>query len=158
MINRIRTLLQDLSQKDVAQKASSDKAEMAAAALLVEAAFMDGQMDTDERTVIAGLLSERFGLADGDAQALVAEAEEVVREAGQILPFTRAIKDHFGHEERVGMIEMLWEVVYADGRLHDYESNLVRRIGGLIYVPDQEGGAARKRAMAKLGLSDGPVA
>jgi len=52
---------------------------------------------------------------------------------------------------------MLWEVAYADGQLHDYESNLVRRIAGLLYVPDHESGTARRRAMAKLGLSDDPL-
>jgi uncharacterized tellurite resistance protein B-like protein len=50
------------------------------------------------------------------------------------------------------MIEMLWEVVYADGRLDDYEANLMRRIAGLIYVSDGESGSARKRVLDRLGL------
>jgi uncharacterized tellurite resistance protein B-like protein len=50
------------------------------------------------------------------------------------------------------IIEMLWEVVYADGVLHDYEANLLRRIGGLIYVSDRDRGAARKRVMKRLGI------
>ncbi len=51
---------------------------------------------------------------------------------------------------------MLWEVAYADGILHDYEANLLRRIGGLIYVSDRERGAARRRVVARLGLADEP--
>jgi uncharacterized tellurite resistance protein B-like protein len=47
---------------------------------------------------------------------------------------------------------MLWQVVYADGRLDDYEANLMRRISGLIHVPDRDSGEARKRALARLGL------
>jgi len=49
-------------------------------------------------------------------------------------------------------VEMLWEVVYADGVLHDYEANLLRRIGGLIYVSDMDRGNARKRVMTRLGI------
>jgi uncharacterized tellurite resistance protein B-like protein len=65
---------------------------------------------------------------------------------------TRAIVDRFDEAERVGMIEMLWEVVYADGRVDDYEANLLRRVGGLIYVSDRDRGEARKRVEARLGL------
>jgi len=50
------------------------------------------------------------------------------------------------------VIEMLWEVAYADGQLHDYEANLLRRITGLLYVSDRESGEARKRVLARLGL------
>ena len=48
---------------------------------------------------------------------------------------------------------MLWEVAYADGELHDYEANLMRRVTGLLFVSDQESGEARKRALERLGLS-----
>ena len=50
------------------------------------------------------------------------------------------------------MIEMLWEVVFADGKEHAFEANLVRRVTGLIYVTDHESGSARKRVRARLGL------
>ena len=49
---------------------------------------------------------------------------------------------------------MLWEVVYADGIAHAYEANLLRRIGGLLYAPDRDQGAARKRVLARLGIAD----
>ena len=61
------------------------------------------------------------------------------------------IKDRFPHEERLELMEMLWEVAYADGVLHDFEASLMRRISGLIYVSDRDSGAARKRALARLG-------
>jgi len=48
------------------------------------------------------------------------------------------------------MIEMLWEVAYADGSLHDFESNMLRRVAGLLYVTDRESGDARKRVVARL--------
>ena len=54
-------------------------------------------------------------------------------------------------EERVGILELLWEVVYADGTLHDYEASLLRRVAGLLYVSDRESGEARLRVMGRLG-------
>ena len=57
------------------------------------------------------------------------------------------MKDGFSHDERVRMIEMLWEVVLADDEIHDHEANLLRRVAGLIYVSDRESGDARKRVL-----------
>ena len=51
------------------------------------------------------------------------------------------------------MIEMLWDVACADGVIHDFEANLVRRVAGLIHVSDRDSGAARKRALARMGGS-----
>jgi len=82
---------------------------------------------------------------------LAAAAVEQAR-SSQLVRFTRTIKDEFGPQQRIDFIEMLWEVAYADAHLHPYEANLLRRVAGLIYVPDQESGAARKRVLVRLGL------
>jgi uncharacterized tellurite resistance protein B-like protein len=65
---------------------------------------------------------------------------------------SRTLKDALDYEDRVDLMEMLWEVVYADGVLDDMEANMMRRVAGLLYVDDVDSGTARKRAMAKLGL------
>ena len=65
------------------------------------------------------------------------------------------VTDRFSFEERVELMEMLWQVAYADGELDDFEANLLRRVAGLIHVSDRDSGAARKRAMARLGLAAG---
>ena len=72
---------------------------------------------------------------------------------------TRVIKDNYSQQERVELIEMIWEVVYADGVRHDYEDSLLRRIAGLIYVSDRDRGNARKRVLERLGKATetGPV-
>ena len=67
--------------------------------------------------------------------------------------WAQAIKRAYSEEERVGVIEKMWEVVYADGVLDDYEANLLRRVAGLIYVPDRESGQARQRVIARLGIT-----
>jgi uncharacterized tellurite resistance protein B-like protein len=152
MLGKLRDLLTG------ATKASREEClQSAAAALLVEAATLDGQLADAERRRIETMLAEHFGLNPQEAAEAFAEGCQAVADATDLVTFTRVIKDNFEMPERVRMIEMLWEVAYADGHLHDYEANLVRRIAGLIYVPDQDSGAARKRAMVTLGLNEGLV-
>lgn len=130
---------------------------LAAAALLVEAALMDAAMDANERARIEDLLRMRFELDAGEARDLIEEAEKAAAESHDWHGFTRAIKDGFDHDERIELIEMLWEVAYTDGRLHDFEASLLRRIGGLLYVSDRERGEARRRVLERLGIPDDPA-
>ena len=130
-----------------------EERQVAAAALMVEAARMDSSFRTDERDRIERLIQERFGLTAEEAEDLVDEAVRASDESVQWQGFTSAIKQGFDHEERVALIEMMWEVVYADGQLHDYEASLLRRIAGLLYVSDRERGEARQRVLARLGIS-----
>lgn len=153
MITRIKALLFGEGGAS-SEKAGSDADELtlATTALLVEAASLDGTFDDDERATILELLEHRFGLDRAEADELVAEATAKIEDSVEIYGFTRTIKDRYGPEDRVRMIEMLWEVAYADGVLHDFEANLVRRVAGLIYVPDRDAGEARKRVLERLGL------
>ncbi len=154
MINRIKILLSGSSGPAPVATPGHSFADLqvVAAALLVEAAQMDADFDAVERTKILDLVRARFELSEAEAQSLLELAGDKVANANQLYGFTRVVKDNFDHEERVELIEMLWEVVYADGTLHDLEASLMRRVAGLIYVPDRESGAARKRALSKLGL------
>lgn len=150
MINRIKDLL---SARGTAAPATipKDKLQVAAAALLVEAARLDDHFHDQEWTTICTLVQDRFALTGEEAEALVEEAEREVAESVELYSFARIVKDRFDPAERVQLIEMLWEVVYADGTLHHYEANLLRRIAGLIYVSDRESGSARKRVLNRLG-------
>ena len=136
---------------------SHDELHLAVAVLLVEAAHMDERFDDGERTAIAGLIESRLGHSAEEARELIDAAEEVAQEMGELWTFARVVKDRFTEDERIGMIEMLWEVAYADGELHHYEANLLRRVAGLIYVSDRDSGLARKRALQRLGIPDKPV-
>lgn len=148
MLNRLKALLERPRSG-----ADADRVPLAAGVLLVEAAMMDGVLEDSEAARIRELLMRRFTLTAAEAEELLEAARAAGEKATQLLPFTRSIKDAFDQDERIGLIEMLWEVAYADGQLHDYEANLVRRVCGLIYVSDQDSGAARKRALDRLGLS-----
>lgn len=152
MLGKLKNLLFSSADAD-ARAADHDDVAVAAAAVMVETATLDGNFDADERASILGLLQRRFQLSDADARELLAEAEAEQQDTNELYAFTRAIKDHFDHAQRVEMVEMLWEVVYADGVAHDFETNLMRRVCGLLYVEDAESGAARKRVLDRLGLS-----
>jgi uncharacterized tellurite resistance protein B-like protein len=129
-----------------------DELQLALTALLIEAAYSDDHFDQRERAVIARLIEKRFKLSQSNARALLAAAERTACESAELFHFTRIINERLSPEERVGLIEMLWEVAYADQVLDEYEDSLLRRVGGLIYVPDQERGMARQRVLKRLGL------
>ncbi len=155
MINRIKALLAGGGRSESPEPEEDPEAEarLAAAALLVEQARVDGDFDDRERRHIFDLLSERFTLNQEETDTLIQAAGEAVDQSSQLYAFTRVIKDHYTPEQRIDMIEMLWEIAYADGRVDHFEANLMRRVGGLIHVSDRDRGEARKRVIARLGIS-----
>ena len=162
MLNRVKKLFQGATkslpadaQEQPAEPRRADEILIGACALLVEAAMLDGEFGEAERTTINNILIQRMQLNEVEAEEILAAAETQQKDAIQLLGFTRTIKQGFSHEEHVEIIEMLWEVAYADGVLHDYEASLLRRVGGLIYVTDRERGDARRRVQARLAIENG---
>ena len=151
MVNRIKALFNTLKSENNPEKANvfSDK-DIAAAALLVEAACMDGTLDEREAEVIQNLLTVRFHLNGEEATDLYAVAQAAKEDATHLMRFTRTIKNNYSEGERIDLIEMLWEVAFADGIIHEFEENLIRRLAGLIYVSDRDRGDAKKRVRARI--------
>ena len=144
-----------LNGADVAHEDGGDGTDAmaaAAVAVLVEAALLDGDFDQRERDAILSILVDRFGLSADDAGNLIDDAVTEHESANRVYAATRLIREEFSDAERIDVMEMLWEVAYADGTLHDFEANLVRRIAGLLYVRDRDSGMARKRVLERLGL------
>ena len=129
-----------------------DAEKLAAAALMVEVATQDGDYDQDERKVIEGILINKLKLSSEDALESLAIAEDKQSQSIQILSFTKEIKNHFDDQGRAHIMEMLWGVVFADGEEDAYESNLMRRIAGLLYISDKESGEIRKKVMQENNL------
>jgi uncharacterized tellurite resistance protein B-like protein len=151
MIDRIRSLFTTLDRPGTPDPGHSDEDKrLAAAVLLVEAAVMDGNFSDQERAVINPILGGYFGLTEEESETLIAEAALAQDDANHLIAFTRVLKEAYPIEERTELVEMLWEVVYADGVLHDYEANLLRRVSGLLYVSDREQGDARKRVLDRI--------
>lgn len=128
---------------------SPDELHLAAAFLLVETAHQDADFGAEERVVVERLVRERFDLDVEAAEALITAADVAVADAVELYGFTRRLTDAFDHEERVEIVEMLWEVVYADGAVDDHEANMLRRVASLLFVSDRESGDARKRVLQR---------
>lgn len=144
MFRRLLALFEDADAAPP-ETGGADPLQRAAAVLLVIAARMDGHMDAQERATIERLLRER--LAVTEPAELVDDAEEAAADSTDFFSITRVINDRLGPDQRVSILEMLWEVALADGAVHDYEANLVRRVAGLLHISDRDAGEARKRAI-----------
>lgn len=126
-------------------KLQDEDARLALTALLVRIARADGDYSTDEVERIDRICASRFGLSPFEASALRKEAETLETEAPDTVRFTRAIKDAVSHEDRIGVIEALWQVVLADGSRDAEEDALVRLAANLLGVNDRDSALARQR-------------
>lgn len=130
-----------------------DAEKLAAAALMVEVAVQDGEFDIKERRAIEKILIHKLNLSEGDARELLNHAEDKQSQSIQILSFTKEIKNHFDADGRIHIMEMLWAIVFADGKEDAFESNLMRRIAGLLYISDKQSGEIRKKVMHEKGIT-----
>ena len=135
---------------DVSAAESSDhlqrRLRLATAALLFEVARADDHISDDEFASLERVLRETFSLKSTDIQELIRLGEQEAKLATSYFQFTSLIKDHFDLEMKAKVIEMLWRVAFADGRIDTYEEHFVRKIADLLYVPHGEFIAAKHRA------------
>ena len=124
----------------------------ALAVLLIEVARSDDGVEDRAQGVIQRALALRFGLERSEVIRLIKAAEERATEATDLFHFTRVVVENFTEEERIGVIEMLWEVVYSNGVLTGDEDALIRRVAGLIYVSDRDRREARRRVMQRFEI------
>jgi uncharacterized tellurite resistance protein B-like protein len=105
---------------------------LAAAVLLLEIAHADGEFDASERVLLGELLKEHFGVSEDSLADLLRFAEETRQSSSDLHQFTREINKAFTQPEKEEIVEALWKLVYADGRLDCYEDALMRQLGTLI--------------------------
>ncbi|MHC8597433.1 tellurite resistance TerB family protein [Arenicellales bacterium IMCC55707] len=144
----IETIQNFFKTRIEAKKGDEEKetaARVAAAALLFEAAMSDYQLDDVERQTIKDLITEQFNLDRADAMTLIALAESQAKEATGLHGFTTLINQNWSETERVNLMEKMWRVVYADGRLDDHELHLMRKIQRLLHIPQVDYVAGKLR-------------
>jgi uncharacterized tellurite resistance protein B-like protein len=125
---------------------------VAAAGLLVHAMNVDGVKSATELKRLEALLSERFHLDAAEVAALIAAADQLDREAVDLSAFTGIVKRAYTDEGRQRIVEMMWEIVFADGALHEFEDNMVWRVAELLDVAEADRGAIRRRVAAATGV------
>ena len=113
-------------------------------ALLIHAAKIDENYTDAEKKIIKKTIMDLNKLNDADADKVLAEAEKKEEESNQIVEFTREIKK-YPINFRLKIIEIIWKIVYSDGTKDNYESNLIRRICGLLYISDKDSGIVKEK-------------
>ncbi|MEW5879757.1 MAG: TerB family tellurite resistance protein [Pseudomonadota bacterium] len=129
-----------------ASEAGGHSIELATAALLVEVVRIDRETSPAEREAVLRAVHEKFGLSGAQADELLRLAEEEVRHATDYYQFTSLINRRFTQAQKERVIELMWRVAYADAELSAHELHLMRKIAGLLHVPDDAYIAAKLRA------------
>jgi uncharacterized tellurite resistance protein B-like protein len=147
--------IRDFFEKHLATpETSSDERhtiELATAALLVETARMDGEIAPAEHAAILSAVRAKFGLGAEEADTFVRLAEQEARTANDYYQFTSLINRRFTLEQKERVIELMWQVAYADAALSAHEQHLMRKIADLLYVPHGNYIAAKMRARDAAG-------
>lgn len=110
------------------------KVQLACAALLLELSAADQHSDENEQKTLMQILRTTFRLDDKELQQLQRLAAQEARSATSLYQFTTLINEAFGYEQKVQLLQQLWQVAYADGRLDRYEEHLIRKVSELLYL------------------------
>jgi uncharacterized tellurite resistance protein B-like protein len=124
---------------------AEDDYRLAAAAMLVHAAAIDGEMSDSERDKLHAVIRERFDLDDAATDALIVKATAAEHEAVDLYHFTHQLNRALDEQGRAKIVEMMWQIVYADGQRDELEDNLIWRAADLLGVSPNERIALRRR-------------
>lgn len=117
---------------------AGDKIRLVSCVLFVEAAATDGHIDESERKVISGILGKDFELGETEIKALLEEAQRKREDSVDLYEFTKVIDKNFSYDEKLEVLESLWRIIFADGRLDKYEDQLIHKIAGLLKVSHRD--------------------
>jgi len=148
MFDKIKALLREGGLRTEGHAAFSER-DIAVAALLLEAADTDGDHSDAEHAALRDLVVTKLGHTPAAALQLLEAARIRQREAVELFRFTDAARRAMNETERGALVEMLWEVVYADGVLDPFEDRLIRSVAALLHVPDRLRAEARQRVVAR---------
>jgi uncharacterized tellurite resistance protein B-like protein len=149
MFEAFKNFVTDLASgdKDPARFDHNDY-RLAAAALLVHAAAIDGAISGAEQATLRELLQQRFALDDAATDELIAQATTAEQDSVDLYQFTRLLNGTLDEEGRARVIEMMWQVAYADGHVSEFQDNLIWRAADLLGVSSRERIALRQRIAA----------
>jgi uncharacterized tellurite resistance protein B-like protein len=152
MITTIRKLLNKSAARDKSMSSVDKQAliRMAAAVLFVEVMHADHKVDKRERQIVKRALLESFSLSRQDAEELLQQAEDRVKDVTSLHEFTSLLHSRLSNEEKVMLIEQIWRIILADDDVDKYEEHLVRRIAELLYVSHRDFIRAKLIAQAEL--------
>jgi uncharacterized tellurite resistance protein B-like protein len=162
MLDGLRQFIADVVSPAAHQDRTFDDTgyRLAATALLIHVISIDGEPSDVEKRKLHSLLESRFGLDPGTADKLIASATLVEGEAVDLYHFTSVIMRSVNEEGRLRIVEMMWELVYADGQVSEFEDNVVWRAADLLGVSSRERIDLKHRVAGeqRTPATDSPVA
>jgi uncharacterized tellurite resistance protein B-like protein len=155
MLDSLRNLISDLTggQKHPGRFEENDY-RLAAAALLIHASTVDGKMSGAERDKLRAVLKSRFSLDAAATEELIDGGTLAEHEAVDLYHFTSLLNRTLDEAGRLGIVEMMWEVVFADGRATEFEDNLMWRAADLLGVSSRDRIELRRRVAAERADSE----
>lgn len=131
------------------EKDSSNNKNVLIIALLIHAAKIDENYTENEKKIIKNVIMDLNKINSNQAAELLKLAEKKEGDSNQIIEFTKEIKK-YSMKFKLKIVEIIWKIVYSDGNSDDYESNLIRRICGLLYVSDKDNGIIKTKVQNLL--------
>lgn len=147
MLNAIRRFFDEHIASAGSAAPDEHRLQVATAALIAEVMRLDGQAET-ERAAFLSAIRRRFALSDDEASTLVQLADAEARDAVDYYQFTSLINRAYTAEQKIHVVELMWEIAYADGTLSAHEQHVMRKIADLLYVSHGDYIAAKLRAKA----------
>ncbi|MEX3011765.1 TerB family tellurite resistance protein [Hoeflea sp. TYP-13] len=153
MFDRLQKFIQTLGGEEQAEL-SRDDPRVAAAALFFHVIDADGVSDPAERDKLRELLVQQYALDKNELQKLMDAGKQAEDESVDFYAFTSVLKRSLDAEQRVNFIELMWEMVYADGVRHELEDNIVWRVAELLGVSDRDRVLMRQRVATRVGAGE----
>lgn len=153
MFEQIKDFFRSLADghEDDADGGREHEVRVATAALLFHIIEADGIVTDEERQRLNVVLGDEFGLSVTEAERLAGEGRRADQQSVDLYQFTSILKRELGEEHRIRFVELLWEVTYADGEVHELEDNLIWRISELLGVSTRDRMLMKREAASQQG-------
>jgi uncharacterized tellurite resistance protein B-like protein len=153
MLDRVRSFMNRLFDPEVTSL-EGDSTQIAAVALMCHILSADGAVEDEEKAALRRIVSRRFALSDQATDALIEAATQVDREAVDLYEFTSILKRDYDREARLSLVSAMWELVYADGGLHELEDNTLWRVSELLGIDQSERIRLKHQVSGRPGTPD----
>ena len=156
MLNSLKSLLSqvfNLTEDRAASVSDAHSLQLATAVLLVEVMRADANVGDVERAAVVAALRSKFALTDDEMQQLMAQADNTAKGSNDYFRYTSAMNDHFTQAQKILVVELMWQVAYADANLDAHENHVISKVAGLLHVTHGEYIAAKLHAKQSAGLA-----
>jgi uncharacterized tellurite resistance protein B-like protein len=140
MLDKIKNLFETFSENKTASSAEEGQNNviLAVCALFVEMARIDDTFTDEEQEKVLFILKEKYGLSGEHADALIAEADRELKESVDLWQFAKVINEQYTPDEKEKLVERLWQIVYVDGKMDEYEHYLMNKLSNLLRLSHKQ--------------------